>query len=374
MIIRNQPNPKLLIVSNWLFLVMLMTFPLVMGLGNESRVWGQAQNENGFDAAGGAKVKYEVYRPLTVEEITQAINEYCKASGVPRDRIQVMLDRWSKVGPSTPASELLERMAESLVVVDGRWNDLFEASRSPILFEKEQELKETLMASLQEMLRSNTAIYLGVQLSGAKMYEEALEELNRSSVSFAIDPAAYFFHKAVCEHHLLKKKEALASLGNLLERTAGVPIRYAQVAELMRYDLENLKDNSLDEVARMMSDVERRLDLGRAGSNVQKLEREIISRLDEMIEKMEQQQGGGGGNQGGNSNNPGSSPLEDSIVKGSTAPGNVDNKDIGHQDGWGNLPEKDQAKAKQILGTLYPSHYQKAIEEYSRKSAERTTP
>ncbi len=216
-------------------------------------------------------------------------------------------------------------------------------------------------------------LYLGSQLCASQMYEEALGLLGSASVNELVDPAAYFFYKGVCEHHLLMKQDGLASLGHLLERTAAVPVRYRQVAELMKYDLESLEANSLDEVARKMADVERRLELGRAGPRVQKLEREIISQLDEMIAKIEQQQGGGGGSSGGNSNQAGDQPLEDSIVKGSTAPGKVDNKDIGHQDGWGNLPEKDQAKAKQILGTLYPAHYQKAIEEYSRKSAERTT-
>ena len=104
-------------------------------------------------------------------------------------------------------------------------------------------------------------------------------------------------------------------------------------------------------------------------------EKEIIESLDELIKKLEQQAsaGGGGGSGSGKGNQP-QSGAEDSRVKGSTAPGEVDDKNLGQKDGWGKLPPKDQAKAKQILGTLFPPHYRRAIEAYNKKAAQRKSP
>ena len=187
-----------------------------------------------------------------------------------------------------------------------------------------------------------------------------------------VDPASYFFQRAICEHQLLKKSDALKSLGKLLNDTQNVPARYTAVATLMRHDLEQLREASLGEVAKKMADVERRLQLGRGGEKTQKVEEEIIESLDEIIKKIEQQQssGGGGGGQGGNQNESGG-PANDSSVKGAKAPGEVDKKDIGNKAGWGTLPPKRAAEAKNVINRNFPSHYREAIEQYFKKLANR---
>ena len=58
-------------------------------------------------------------------------------------------------------------------------------------------------------------------------------------------------------------------------------------------------------------------------------------------------------------------------MKGSTAPGNVDEKSFKNQGGWGNLDPKEQAKAKNRINEIYPPHYQKQNEEYFKKLAKR---
>jgi len=154
-----------------------------------------------------------------------------------------------------------------------------------------------------------------------------------------------------------------------LKNTEGVPVRYSTVASLMQYDLEGLRDQSLDEVARKMTDVERRLGLGRTGQKVQKKEDEIIVTLDELIKKIEDQQGGGGGAAG--QSNRSSSPAQDSVIKGSTAPGKVDPKKFKNQGEWGDLPPKARAKAKDLIARQFPAHYRDAIDEYTKKAANR---
>jgi len=222
-------------------------------------------------------------------------------------------------------------------------------------------------------METNLKLWLGLELSRRQLYEEALQEFQQVEQQHLVDPATYFFYRAVCEHHLLKKKEGLASLNILLKQCKPLASRYRMVGELMKQDLAKLQEKSLDEIARKMTDVERRLDLGRAGKKVQKIEREIVESLDELIKKLEQQSGGGGGSSSGQGNQP-NSAAKDSSVKGSTAPGKVDDKDLGRKNGWGKLPPKEQAKAKQILGTLFPPHYRRAIEAYNRKAAQRQSP
>ena len=200
--------------------------------------------------------------------------------------------------------------------------------------------------------------------------------LDNTAVTEVVDAAAYLFFKAVCQHHLLMKDEGLKTIEQLTERTEGVPARYSTVAKLMQYDLKALEEKSLDEIARKMLDVERRLDLGRSGQKVQKIEDEIIAGLDEIIKKAEQQNGGGSGGSsgaGGNSNQP-QNAADDSRVKGSTAPGNVDDKDIKDGGKWGGIDEKTRSRIQQLIGRDFPSHYRQAIEEYFRNAAKRTAP
>ena len=224
----------------------------------------------------------------------------------------------------------------------------------------------------EEWVQANAQLWLGTELSQRQLYEESLEILAPLEPTLLVDPGMYFFHRAVCEHHLLQQEAAQASLTRLLQETHPVPVRYRMLGELMQQDLAKLEEKSLDEISRKMRDVERRLELGRSGQKVQKLEKEIIDSLDELIAKLEEQSGGGGGGGSGQSqgNNP-NAPAQESRVKGSTAPGNVDEKDLGRKDGWGDLPPKEKAEAKQILGTMFPPHYQRAIEAYNRKAAQR---
>lgn len=216
---------------------------------------------------------------------------------------------------------------------------------------------------------ANMSLFYGRYLAHRQMFEEALEVLENATLSDVVDPASLLFFKAVCQHHLLQKTEGLATIEQLLKNTEGVPVRYSTVAALMQYDLESLRDQSLDEVARKMTDVERRLELGRTGQKVQKKEDEIIVTLDELIKKIEEQSGGGGG--AGGQSNRSNSPANDSVIKGSTAPGKVDPKKFKNAAEWGDLPPKARAKAKDQIAREFPAHYRDAIDEYTRKAANR---
>lgn len=222
----------------------------------------------------------------------------------------------------------------------------------------------------ESFYRANIRYYAARNLTQFRMVDHALELFKSITPDTLIDPAGYLFYKAVCEHHLLQKKACVKTLEQLLNNTEQVPERYRQVAILMQADLAELKEESLDEIARKMSDVERRLDLGKSGKKVQKVEDEIIASLDKLIKKMEDQSknSSSSGAGAGSSQSP-SGGTDESRVKGRTAPGEVDKKKLSNNGGWGDLPPKKQASAKNIINRNFPSHYRKAIEKYFKKLA-----
>jgi TolA-binding protein len=138
-------------------------------------------------------------------------------------------------------------------------------------------------------------------------------------------------------------------------------------------DIDPLKTDSLDEVARMMNDVHRRLDLGRAGQRVRDEEQEIVDKLDKLIEKieqqMQQQQQQQQQQQSGSPQQAQNQAMQDSQIAGGSGPGDVDNKDIGDRAGWGNLPPAERQEALQRLTEELPSHYREVIEGYFRQLA-----
>lgn len=144
-------------------------------------------------------------------------------------------------------------------------------------------------------LRSNLALAYGKALTGRKVYEEALESLAQVKVDDVIDPAAYLFHKAVCEHALMLKDRADASIDRLLVDAIDAPERYRMVAALMHFDMVTWQDKDLGWIARKMDNIQRRLDLNRGGKETQKIQKEVLVRLDEMIKEIENKQKNPGG-------------------------------------------------------------------------------
>jgi hypothetical protein len=153
----------------------------------------------------------------------------------------------------------------------------------------------------------------------------------------------------------------------LLEEPEQGPRRYAAVAKLMQEDLRQLKEESLDHIARRMDDIRRRLGLGRGDQKVRGVEDGVIKSLDKLIKQMEEQEKQAGA--GAGSTVRSSRPAPDSKLIGGKGPGEVAKKEIGNKDGWGNLPPKQRDEAMQQIGREFPSHYRDVIEQYFRKLA-----
>jgi hypothetical protein len=135
--------------------------------------------------------------------------------------------------------------------------------------------------------RSNLALAYAKALSNRRIYEEALEVLKTIKSDLVVDPSTYFFHRAVAEHALLLKTEANRSIVGLLEDVADAPDRYKMVGVLMYYDMQGWRDKDLGAIARKMENIERRLELARGGPKTQKIQREVVARLDEIIKELE---------------------------------------------------------------------------------------
>ena len=209
------------------------------------------------------------------------------------------------------------------------------------------------------------------------LYDEALQRLLPLAQEPTSDPATWLFCTGVCQHHLMQRTACLETLEKLLERETELPSRYAITARLMQADIKPYKEDSLDEIARLMNDVERRLTLGRAGKTVQDKEQAIVDKLDKMIDKLEQQQQQQQQQQQKNAGkapkpNQSGKPMEDSQLADQKGPGEVDQKDIGNGSGWGNLPPAQRQEALQNITKDLPSHFREVIEAYFKRLASNT--
>jgi hypothetical protein len=201
------------------------------------------------------------------------------------------LRRAEEVWKPAADKSLLERTAETLLLGDADARDLIAKLRQrtgPAPAVVPELLKDE---SRPAYYRANLGLYFAKQLTDRRAHEEALEVLKATRPEQVIDPAAYYFFKAVCENKLLKKQEAIASIDRLLNSVADVPERYAVVAVLMKYDMQNWKDDDLGDIARRMEEIEGRLDNAKGGPKTQEKQDEVVKRLVAMIKKLEEECG-----------------------------------------------------------------------------------
>jgi hypothetical protein len=137
-------------------------------------------------------------------------------------------------------------------------------------------------------------------LAGKKVYEEALAAVADAKPEELVDPAAFFFFKAVAEHatagyQKTKKLDAMNSIVRLVDDVTDAPDRYRVVATQMFFDIQawSKDDKDLSNIGKLMDNSGRRLDLARGGSTTQDIQKKIIFRLDEKIKELENQQKGG---------------------------------------------------------------------------------
>lgn len=225
--------------------------------------------------------------------------------------------------------------------------------------------------------RANLALAYARALSNRRVHEETREVLRNFRPEQVVDPSAYLFHRSVAEHALLNKLEATQTITRLLEDGVGSPERYRTVSALMLLDMQTWKDKDLGAIARKMENIERRLDLARGGPHTQKLQKEVIARLDELIKELENKAKGSsnggacpnGGSNPGSGNTP-NAPMPDSTLPPGGGTGRVDTVKMKKLvEEWGRMPPREQARALQDLTQGMSARHREAIENYFRNLA-----
>jgi hypothetical protein len=243
-------------------------------------------------------------------------------------------------------------------------------------------------AKLDSFFRTNMVLAFAKAAASKKVYEEALEALNSvTTPEAAVDPAAFYFFKAVSEHATMRKDPATNSIVKLLDDVADAPDRYKMVATLMFFEMQSWSSDpkALSNIERLMDNSGRRLELARAGEKTQDIQKKIVFRLEELIKEQENKNkpgppgdgppnGGncpGGGPPGGP---PGNSPgnqtqptqnAADSMIMGGSGAGKVDEKQLRQiAEQWGNLPPEKRAKIVDDITRDQPQKYKQMIDEY----------
>ncbi|MBI3824013.1 MAG: hypothetical protein HY289_15200 [Planctomycetes bacterium] len=293
---------------------------------------------------------------------------------------------------------MLDRTADSLAIGDKNAAQMIAEARDP-----KAPAPIILPAAFKDekasvFFRANLGLVYARSLTNRRVYEEALDTLNLFTASQVVDPSAYLFHRAVCEHALLRKPEAVKTIVRLLEEGHSIsPERYKTVAALMLLDMHTWKDKDLGDIARKMDNIERRLDIARGGPETRRQQREVLNRLDEMIKKLENADkkkkkdgppkdgppGDGPPSDGppecpdGGKPGPGDGPPKnvDPSQNPAQKPGDVNTPTTGNLNqaafkklvaDWGRLPPREQQKALQDLTQGMSPRHREAIENYFR--------
>jgi len=185
---------------------------------------------------------------------------------------------------------LLDKVADTLALCDDKAAKLLAVARdvnAPAPTDTPELLKDTKKPIFY---RANLTMAYAKALSNRRIYEEALDALMQVKGEQVVDPAGYFFHRAVAEYSLMLQRNADESITRLLDDVGDAPERYKMVAMLMHFDMLTWQDKDLGWIARKMDNIQRRLDLTRGGKQTQKMQKEVLVRLDEMIKEKENQQ------------------------------------------------------------------------------------
>jgi hypothetical protein len=188
---------------------------------------------------------------------------------------------------------ILDRVADTLALGDADAAKLLNDARDPNLPAPTAIPTGIKDSQKAPFYRANLGLAFARALSNRRIHEEALETLKSVRPEQVVDPAAYFFHKAVAEHALIQKEEANRTILRLLDEVPDAPERYKLVATLMHADMTSWQDKDLGWIARKMDNIERRLELARGGPQTQKMQKDVVLRLDELIKELENRNKGG---------------------------------------------------------------------------------
>jgi hypothetical protein len=216
-------------------------------------------------------------------------------------------------------------------------------------------------------VRQNLKLFLARGLAHRRLHEDALALLRSLTPETLVDPATYYFYRAVCENKLRLKDDGLLSIHRLLtSMQQDAPERYLVVAAMMQDEMQKWEEQDLGDVARRMEEIEARLHNARGGAKTQEKQKEVVALLDKLIKDLEDQCCQGGSSGAGSARSQ--TPASDSKIMNGTGPGEVENKKlINTAEIWGKMPEKEKVKALEAVNRQLPAHIREAAEGFSKK-------
>ncbi|HJZ53512.1 MAG TPA: hypothetical protein VKE74_01050, partial [Gemmataceae bacterium] len=278
---------------------------------------------------------------------------------------------------------IVDRVADTLALGNPEAAASLGAARNPDAAAPAKVPAFVKDAKQDPFVRANLALAFAKASASKKAYEETLEALNAVAPEQVVDPAAYFFYKAVAAHAMMQKDEASTAINRLRNDVQDPPDRYRMVAILMFFDMEKWSPDpkDLSNIERLMDNSGRRLDLARPDDKTQGIQRKIVFRLDELIKEKENQggsqqanggqcPGGGKPGDGASGPNPGNTVRPNQNAQDSKIMGGAgQNKDINKElqlatQNWGTTTPQERQKIIEQITRDYPPKYKPLIDDY----------
>lgn len=222
-----------------------------------------------------------------------------------------------------------------------------------------------------------SATTTALKLTQSLEYEKSEQILSHIRVGKSEAPPAYLYLRLINNFKLLHKKECLRYAEDILD-LFDCPERYKVMAYIIRDDASQWKTGDMGDISREMAQVTERIQTKKAGAATQKIQKDIVDKLDKLIKGAEDDQAAAAaaqGKAGGQAEGSSSDPQNESNGGHESGKGAVDPKKFAELSRtWGNLPDKERQRAIQDLTKGLPAKYQEMIERYFRSQAKKDLP
>ncbi len=171
---------------------------------------------------------------------------------------------------------------------------------------------------------------------------------------------AFFYATSLAD--IPEPQSAAIAFTDYLRLFPTAPERFRAVAMQRKAELESQFDSPLHGLADVMKGVERDLKKTKTGDPVQTEQLEIVEKLKEIIEKMEEQERQSSGAPGGNQPSP--APASSSALsEGASRVGTL-GKVPGVSDRWGEMKDKDREAIENEVNARLNGRYRELVEAY----------
>lgn len=195
----------------------------------------------------------------------------------------------------------------------------------------------------------------------AAVFEEFLRtDRNRSPLDAE---SAFFYATSLAD--IPSPKQASATFKDFLELFPNAPERFRAVAAQRYAELEAQSESPLHELADIMQSVERELRKTKTGEKTQKQQRQIVTKLQQIIEEIEELERQSSGSPSGNQQSQAPATYS-ATPTGPARVGSLQNVS-GVAERWGDLQERDRKKIEAEVAEKLPPHRRKQLMEYYKK-------